>query len=314
MAQMEFDSSKKKKRRKSYFLGCFGFSIIKKKISVNKSTGGKKKRKPLFSLSKFVREHSSAAKTIPVDNWSSREIHVVKPEKVKTPATTTVDVNQVPVKGKSQTNIYDQKVIKKLRPWLKKHSRRRKKGTKDHKAQDNIIHKKNKSMNHLLDNVHDYSTCRNEFSRSVTISSSHNLSHLINSTKDKHEIKLSHSASLPPPKRKKSPAATATGKVDDQRSSQRQEQPLSDNFDSIIGMSILMVTLLIMLFWGKACAIICTCAWFYFLPRFRPKNEAVIAGKIGGIAGVDLNSEEYKKKVMLEGFLERNHRNGVGVL
>ncbi|KAJ8562846.1 hypothetical protein K7X08_031298 [Anisodus acutangulus] len=299
MAQMEFDSSKKKKPRKSYLLGCFGFSIIKKKFSVNKSTGGKKKRKPLFSLSKFVREHSTAAKTIPVDNWSSREIHVVKPERVKTPATTTVDVNQVPVKGKSQTNIYDQKVIKK---------------TKDHKAQDNIIHKKNKSMNHLLDNVHDYSTCRNEFSRSVTISSSHNLSHLINSTKDKHEIKLSHSASLPPPKRKKSPAATTTGKVDDQRSNQRQEQALSDNFDSIIGMSILMMTLLIMLFWGKACAIICTCAWFYFLPRFRPKNEAVIAGKIGGIAGVDLNSEEYKKKVMLEGFLERNHRNGVGVL
>ncbi|KAH0692398.1 hypothetical protein KY285_019495 [Solanum tuberosum] len=82
-----------------------------------------------------------------------------------------------------------------------------------------------------------------------------------------------------------------------------------------MGMSILMVTLLIMLFWGKACAIVCTCAWFYFLPRFRTKNEAVIAGKIDGVAGdVDLNSAEYKKKVVLEGFLERNHRSGVGFL
>ncbi|KAK4373465.1 hypothetical protein RND71_008849 [Anisodus tanguticus] len=306
MAQLEFDRPKKKKPRKYDFLGCFGFSIIEKKlVTVNKSTGGKKKRKPLFSLSKFVREHSSAAKTIPVDisgkfdNLSSREIHVVKPEKVKTPTITTVDVTQVPVKGQSQTNIHE-KVINK---------------TKDHETQDNIIHKKNKSMNHLLDNVHDYSTCRNEFSRSVTISSSHNLSHFINSTKDKHEIKLSHSASLPPPKRKKSAAATATGKVNDERSSQRQEQALSDNFDSIIGMSILMVTLLIMLFWGKACAIISTCAWFYFLPRFRPENEATVAGKIGRVAdGVDMNSEEYKKKVVLEGFLERNHKNGVGFL
>ncbi|KAJ8564874.1 hypothetical protein K7X08_001334 [Anisodus acutangulus] len=135
MAQLEFDSPKKKKPRKSYFLGCFGFSIIEKKlVTVNKSTGGKKKRKPLFSLSKFVREHSSAAKTIPVDisgkfdNLSSREIHVVKPEKVKTPTITTVDVTQVPVKGQSQTNIHE-KVINK---------------TKDHETQDNIIHKTNK--------------------------------------------------------------------------------------------------------------------------------------------------------------------------
>ncbi|KAH0757065.1 hypothetical protein KY290_020558 [Solanum tuberosum] len=82
-----------------------------------------------------------------------------------------------------------------------------------------------------------------------------------------------------------------------------------------MGMSILMVTLLIMLFWGKACAIVCTCAWFYFLPQIRTKNEAVIAGKIDGVAGdVDLNSAEYKKKVVLEGFLERNHRSGVGFL
>lgn len=173
-------------------------------------------------------------------------------------------------------------------------------------------------MDQLLDNVRDNSTCRNEFSRSVTISSTHNLNHLIinNPTKDKHEIKFSHSKSLPPPKWKKPVAAAAIGKVNDEKSSQQREHVSShDNFDSIIGMSILMVTLLIMLFWGKACAIVCTCAWFYFLPRFRPENEAVIAGKVGGVAGdVDLNSEEYKKKVVLEGFLERNHRSGVGFL
>nr|XP_033508149.1 uncharacterized protein At5g23160-like [Nicotiana tomentosiformis] len=63
---------------------------------------------------------------------------------------------------------------------------------------------------------------------------------------------------------------------------------------------------------NKVCAIICTSAWFYFLPRFRPKNKAVVAGKNGGVAGdVDINSDEYKKKVVLEGFLERNHRSGV---
>lgn len=176
-----------------------------------------------------------------------------------------------------------------------------------------MIHKKNKSLDKLLDKVRDSSTCRDKFSRSVTISGSHNLNHLIkNPTKDKYEIKLSHSKSLPPQKQKNSEKKVNDGN----KSRQRREDVLSDdNFDSIMGMSILMVTLLIMLFWGKACAIVCTCAWFYFLPRFRTKNEAVIAGKIDGVAGdVDRSSEEYKKKVVLEGFLERNHRNGVGFL
>ncbi|MCD7473009.1 hypothetical protein HAX54_014541 [Datura stramonium] len=310
MAKMEFDI---KKPRKSYFLGCFGFSVTGKKLSVNKSAGAGKKKKNKFNLlsvSKIVRKHSSAAKTIPVDvsdkfdSRSSREIHVVKPEKivkgsVKTPAIDG-DVTQAPV-VKVQTDIVvHEKVITNK--------------TKDHKTQDKIIHKNNKSLDKLLDNVRDYSTCRNEFSRSVTISSTHNLSHLISSTtKDKH---LSHSTSLPPPppKRKKSPAEKVNG---DERLSQRQGHVSSDdNFDSIIGMSILMVTLLIMLFWGKACAIVCTCAWFYFLPRFRPGNEAIVAGKNGGVAGdVDVNSDDYKKKVVLEGLLERNHRNyGVGFL
>lgn len=158
-------------------------------------------------------------------------------------------------------------------------------------------------MDQLFDNAQEHSTCPSEFSRSVTISSTHNLSHF-NSPKYKHDIKISHSVSLPPSKRKKSQAATTTDEVNDDKLSQRHDQEINNNyFDSIIGMSILMVTLLIMLFWGKVCAIICTSAWFYFLPRFRPKNEAIVAGKNGGVAGdVDVNSDEYKKKVVLEGF------------
>ncbi|XP_009775295.1 uncharacterized protein LOC107779443 [Nicotiana tabacum] len=303
MAPMEV-SSKERKLRKACFLGCFGFSINKTKLVSSdyvKSAGGKKKRKSFLFISKFVGKHSTAAKTIPVDISEkfnrSREIHVVEPEKkasVKTPATT----DQVLVNG--QTNI-PEKVNNKTND--------------DNKIQDNI-HKKNKSLDQLFDNAQEHSTCPSEFSRSVTISSTHNLSHF-NSPKANHNnIKLSHSVSLPPPKRKKPPAATTTGEVNDEKSSQRHDQQINNNyFDSIIGMSILMVTLLIMLFWGKVCAIICTSAWFYFLPRFRPKNEAIVAGKNGGVAGaVDVNSDEYKKKVVLEGFLERNHRSGIGFL
>ncbi|OIT29032.1 PREDICTED: uncharacterized protein LOC109211903 [Nicotiana attenuata] len=301
MAPMEV-SSKERKFRKACFLGCFGFSINKKKLSSDyvKSAGSKKRRKSFLLISKFVGKQSAAAETIPVDISEkfnrSREIHdVVLPEKkasVKTPATT----DQVPVN--CQTNIPEKVNNKK----------------DDNKTQDNI-HRKNKSVDQLFDNAQEHSTCPSEFSRSATISSAHNLSHF-NSLKYKHDIKLSHSVSLPPSKRKKPPAATTNGEVNDEKSSQRHDQEINNSyFDSIIGMSILMVTLLIMLFWGKLCAIICTSAWFYFLPRFRPKNEAIVAGRNGGVAGdVDVNSDEYKKKVVLEGFLERNHRSGVGFL
>ncbi|CAN4090295.1 unnamed protein product [Withania somnifera] len=284
---MEFETSKKfKKPRKSYFLGCFGFSTIEKELI-----------SPLLSLSKNIKKHSSSAKTIPVD-ISGGKIHVLK---VKTPVITG-EVTQAPVvKGKSLTNIVHEKAVNK---------------TKDHKTKD-INHKNNKSLDQLLDKVHENSTCRNEFSRSATICSTHNLSHLINPTKEYgHEIKLSHSTSLPPPKRNNSVAETATRKVNtDNKKSSQQRLSSDNNFDSIIGMSILMVTLLIMLFWGKACAIVCTCVWFYFIPRLRPKNKAIVARKNGMVAGdVNVESEEYKKKVVLEGLLKRNHRNGVGFL
>lgn len=80
--------------------------------------------------------------------------------------------------------------------------------------------------------------------------------------------------------------------------------------DGILGMSVVVVTLVIMIFWGRLCAILCTSVWLYCAPRL---------GKIGGLNDdgnpkttssneVDLDSEEYKKKVIMEGLLGRNHR------
>lgn len=84
----------------------------------------------------------------------------------------------------------------------------------------------------------------------------------------------------------------------------------------MIGISIIMLTLIIMLMWGRLCAIICTSTWFYFLPRIKEaasaaKRKRSGAGKAeGGLFPVDLdlNSEAYKKKVVLDGFLVRQHR------
>ncbi|KAJ9184110.1 hypothetical protein P3X46_007882 [Hevea brasiliensis] len=82
-------------------------------------------------------------------------------------------------------------------------------------------------------------------------------------------------------------------------------------FDPVIGMSIVMITLIIMLLWGRLCAILCTSAWLYFIPRLAAKVKPTPNGTVknGLVSGEpDFNPEEHKKRVVLEGFLERNHR------
>nr|GEZ06195.1 hypothetical protein CTI12_AA356920 [Tanacetum cinerariifolium] len=93
--------------------------------------------------------------------------------------------------------------------------------------------------------------------------------------------------------------------------------PSSGEFDSIVGMSIILVTLLIMVLWGKLCAILCTSAWFFVAPRLGgPEGHSAIAmaekRRLESSDDVDLESVEYKKKVVMEGLLKRNHRNIVG--
>jgi len=43
--------------------------------------------------------------------------------------------------------------------------------------------------------------------------------------------------------------------------------------DSLIGMSIMLTTLVIMGIWGKLCAILCMCAWFYCVPLLRVARD-----------------------------------------
>ncbi|XP_075659930.1 uncharacterized protein LOC142629780 [Castanea sativa] len=69
----------------------------------------------------------------------------------------------------------------------------------------------------------------------------------------------------------------------------------------LVGLSIIMVTLLVMLLWGRFCAILCTSSWCYFVPCFKTRNLS------SQYQYNRYDSEEYRKKVILEGFLERTH-------
>ncbi|MBA0743799.1 hypothetical protein Gogos_006453 [Gossypium gossypioides] len=85
-----------------------------------------------------------------------------------------------------------------------------------------------------------------------------------------------------------------------------------DNIE--LGMSVIVVTLIIMLVWGRLCAILCTSAWLYFCPRFGTRVNGNGSSGGGGVESTQnlnnsyLNSKEYKKKVVLEGLLHRNNR------
>ncbi|CAK7327523.1 unnamed protein product [Dovyalis caffra] len=63
------------------------------------------------------------------------------------------------------------------------------------------------------------------------------------------------------------------------------------SYSSTVGLCLLLISLVALVFWGKACAIL--------------KN---LSQKIADYEGIDL--EEYKKKIIMEGLLERN-RNRV---
>lgn len=111
--------------------------------------------------------------------------------------------------------------------------------------------------------------------------------------------KLSHSVSLPPPSQMREKPGAGGGKTG-------REVKVAGEIDPMVGAVIIMVTLIVMLIWGKMCAILSTAAWFYFLPRVtaRMDNSRPIKLKTGDDR-VDLDSWEYKKNVVLRGLLDR---------
>lgn len=70
-----------------------------------------------------------------------------------------------------------------------------------------------------------------------------------------------------------------------------------------IGFYYVLMSLFVLIFWGKACAIVCTCTWLLFVPRRSVSNN--VSSRIDEISKAC--SERYKKKVIMEGLLERNN-------
>ncbi|KAL3502249.1 hypothetical protein ACH5RR_036698 [Cinchona calisaya] len=290
---------KNQQQRSSCFLGCFGSSVSPHKVKEKSN----KKIKTNTIISWFSWSKKSPKRTVPVDTAATEKLHQrkescpmaklskkVSSKTQKLPAETTL-AGQIPASA-ADTPVH---------------------GTKNKMRYENaqkIILENTKSLNHLDSTVKAATRNKEVLQKSSSSQTS--------SPEDKHEVSrratavLSHSASMPTPSIRKKPVANGGdgGHHVKKNNSRLKNNVCADKFDPFIGMSIIVVTLVILVVWGKLCAILCTSAWLYCFPLIKVKKvEPKVTIRNGSKScDLDINSEEYKKKVVLEGFLDRNHR------
>ncbi|EPS57589.1 hypothetical protein M569_17228 [Genlisea aurea] len=84
-----------------------------------------------------------------------------------------------------------------------------------------------------------------------------------------------------------------------------------DRFPAKLGAVILTTAMAVTVFYGKVLAVFITVAWFYMVPylrkKFAGKSTAAATTGENNAGDVDLDSWEYKRRVVLQGFLDRKH-------
>lgn len=83
----------------------------------------------------------------------------------------------------------------------------------------------------------------------------------------------------------------------------------SEFFSTNIGLSLIALSLLVLIVWGKICAILCTSTWLLLMSaRFKERGVIKKSSKWDDqLRGENVYSGKYKKRVIMEGLLERNH-------
>ncbi|KAK6229531.1 hypothetical protein QUC31_001975 [Theobroma cacao] len=75
-----------------------------------------------------------------------------------------------------------------------------------------------------------------------------------------------------------------------------------------VSMCLLLVTLFVLVFWGKLCAIFCTSTWLFLATCWSIKLSPSSSGNYAVEHFPEIDTDKfYKKKVIMEGLLERNH-------
>ncbi|KAE8727373.1 hypothetical protein F3Y22_tig00005465pilonHSYRG00125 [Hibiscus syriacus] len=255
----------------SCFLGCFGFSAKKKSQKNNTRSVSW----PRFRLS----SRKSSTKTVPVNNTDSKTKK--KPDSIKDSS----------------------------KPH--KPSRRNSKG--DHRRPpftDQVARETAKEVKKVI-SVRFYSwislfqTKEPKGSPSEPARTGSSLPASPKTKPKKTPTRLSHTVSLLVPERSQ---RAGSPRIHAPISLRLKNNESIARFEQVMGISIIMVTLITMVLWDRLCAILYTSAWLYVCPRFRTRSNSN-KSTVETTASSDdlyLNSSEYKKKVVLEGLLQRN--------
>ncbi|KAF9678670.1 hypothetical protein SADUNF_Sadunf07G0059200 [Salix dunnii] len=277
------------------FLGCLGFS--RKPIPFPEKKPAKKNRAGSHSCS-WVCIKNSGAKTVPLDSTvpGSNPTSNASKSKRQKPSTNQETPRQTPVRDSSDRE-------PKEMPGEE---------TRYRSSEQDIILENGKLLDHV-ETTGD-ATCKKRLSFCRKIDAITTGTNQPGSPEVKVKpirtvsITLSKSSPSQPDERSATtPNTAARSRVTikkPHRENDHQNKKKSDH--PLIGMSIIITTLVIMVVWGKLCAILCTSAWFYFVPRLR-SEDTVSNGLISTESFYD--SEEYKKRVVLDGFLERSRRS-----
>ncbi|XP_038995547.1 uncharacterized protein LOC120119800 isoform X2 [Hibiscus syriacus] len=87
----------------------------------------------------------------------------------------------------------------------------------------------------------------------------------------KTPTRLSHTVSLPVPERSQ---RAGSPRIHDPISLGQKNNKSIARFESVMSISIIMVTLITTVLWGRLCAILCTSAWLYVCPHFRTRSNS----------------------------------------
>ncbi|KAJ6907892.1 hypothetical protein NC651_018359 [Populus alba x Populus x berolinensis] len=275
---------KKTRTKFTSFLGFFGFSG--KAIPSPEKKPTKKKQTGLFSWS-WVCVKNSGSKTVPLDSTvpgSDRTSIASKPDRQK-PLINHETPRQTPARVSSD------RAPRELpgETWYRS-------------SEQDIILENGKLLDHV-ETTKD-ATCKKRFSFCRKIDAIRTGTNPPGSPEVKEKpirtvsiITRSESSPSQPVERwaTTTPNTAARSRVTIKRPNKENDhQNGKKSGRPFAGMSVIIMTLVLMLVWGKLCAILCTSAWFYFVPRLRIGEDSVSNGLISAESFYD--SEEYKKK------------------